>query len=112
MTQAPTQEQLDQIVQQNIDDGCAFPYLLTHCPRALAILDALLKTGQLTHAPMDWVALGTQGNIDHAIKHMRATLDKYHVNTKHEDHWLNAVCRLLFVVEIRESIKEQQKPGV
>lgn len=106
-----TQEQLDTIVQQNLDDGCAFPYLLTHCPRSIAKLDQLLKDGQATHGPMDWVDLGTQGNIDHAIEHIRRMFDNYRLDSK-TDHWLNAVCRLMMALEIRESLLESQKPGV
>lgn len=106
---AMTREQLDKIIQQNLDDGAAFPYLVTHCPRAVALLDALLKAGQETHEPLDWANLGTLGNIDHAVEHIRKVLDRHDLNLKHEDHWLNAVCRLLFVVEIREAMKEQQQ---
>jgi hypothetical protein len=102
---ALTKDQLDQIIQQNLDDGCAFPYLLTHCPRTLKLLDDLLKTGQATHEPMDWLKLGMVGNRDKAIVHLRKMLDKYNLDQS-EDHWLNAVCRLLFVVEIREAAKE------
>jgi hypothetical protein len=101
-----TKDELNLIVQQNLDDGAAFPYLVTHCPRTLALLDALLKAGQETHEPMDWAQLGMDGNRDHAIEHLRKLSDKFLVDPKHEDHWLNAVCRLLFVVEIREAMKE------
>ena len=104
-----TKDQLDKIIQRAIDDNTPFPYLLTHCPRALALLDALLKAGQDTHEPMDWVELGPDGNKQHAIDHIRAMSDKHNLNLKHEDHWLNAVCRLLFVVELREAVKEQQQ---
>ncbi len=103
---AMTREKLDQIVQQNLDDGAAFPYLVTHCPRALALLDALLKAGQETHEPMDWVLLGMSGNRDHAVEHLRAAMDPHDLNLKHEDHFLNALCRWMFVVEIREAAKD------
>lgn len=106
-----TQSQLDLIVQQNLDDGCAFPYLMTHCPRALALLDQLIKAGQSTHGPMDWLDLGTEGNIDHATKHIKQMMLQMRVRTigDYNDHWLNAVCRLMMALEIREAIKEGSK---
>jgi len=105
-----TKEQLDKIVQQNIDDGAAFPYLLTHCPRSLALLDELLKKGQDTHEPMDWIALGLNGNRDHAIDHLRKMMGPRLIGD-HDNHWLNAVCRLMFCLELLEAAKDVQTPG-
>ena len=104
-----TQDQLDQIVQQNLDEGCAFPYLLTHCPRAIALLDELIKQGQKTHEPMGWVKLGTQGNISRSIIHIRKMNETVPTVGDHDDHWLNAVCRLMMSLELREATKEALK---
>lgn len=106
-----TQAQLDIIVQQNLDDGCAFPYLMTHCPRSLAMLDKLIKDGQASHGPMDWLDLGTGGNIDHATKHVFEMMKQLKVRTigDNTDHWLHAVCRWIMALEIREAMKEGSK---
>lgn len=105
-------EKLDAIVQQNLDDGAAFPYLVTHLPRALAALDGLLKVGQETHKPLDWMELGTEGNVSRAIEHIKKTNQKVPIIGDHDDHWLNACCRMLMAFELREIIKETTSKGV
>lgn len=97
---------LDEIVQQNLDDGAAFPYLVTHLPRVLAALDRLIKVGQETHKPLDWMELGTQGNVNRAIEHIQKTAQKIPTIGDHDDHWLNACCRMLMAFELREILKE------
>ena len=57
---------------------------------------------------MDWLDLGTEGNIDHAVEHIREMMKQLKVKTigDHTDHWLNAICRLMMALEIREAMKE------
>jgi len=104
----PTQAQLDQAVQDLIDDGCAFPYVVAHCPRAIALLDELIKTGQQTHGPMDWKQLGSQGNVERATAHLREMMNKYSLD-RSADHFLNAACRMIMALELREETKDTVK---
>jgi hypothetical protein len=105
-----TKEALDQLIRDAIADGVAFPFLVTHCPRAVALLDGLIEAGQKTHGPMDWKDLKIRGNLDRSLTHRLdvSVSNGATIGSGKDDALLNATCRLLMALELREAAKEKK----
>jgi hypothetical protein len=70
---------------------------------ALRAIAHVLERGERDHVAGDWLDLPTR---DHAAKAM-SHLDHYLVGADvTEDHLVNAACRLLFCIELRQRQRE------
>lgn len=97
-----TQEELDAKVLAAIMAGHLEPFLHVHVPLAIHAVDNLICREAKNHGPMDWKDQGEEGNLEHAETH----LEKLCIPSGEiEDHLLNATCRLLMALQLREESK-------
>lgn len=105
----PTREELTQLVRMVREDGYHHPHTEVHIHLALQLLEELIVKGEETHEPMDWKALGIEGNLAHARDHMH-NIDPLTGGNKSEivagtDDLLNQACRLLMALQLREEAR-------
>ncbi len=66
--------------------------------RALAVIEAVLARGRLSHAADDWLPLQARHHVARAIGHLDRLMD----GDQREDHLAHAATRLLMALELRE----------
>jgi len=74
---------------------------------ALFEVAKVVKKGADKYGKWNWVKIGTQEHINHALIHLRAEL----AGDSQENHLAHAACRVLFAIYTRKKEKEKEKYG-
>lgn len=98
-------EELAELVRTVSEDGYHHPHTEVHLHMAIRKIEELLIKGEAMHEPMDWKELEISGNLNKIRNHgpfIHPLTGENQVNASHEDHLLNATCRLLMALQLRE----------
>ncbi len=72
-------------------------------PRATAVVEAVLRLGQRSHRPGEWLTIPAQEHVRHAVEHLRRLeAESDGAPETGEDHLGHALTRLLMAVQCRE----------